>query len=160
MFKGVVIIIAFLCFYPVLAPVLYKDDFTPVSRTNELLSGVNPDVIYYMHTRLDPRLNYEDKFINNISLVNFTSAEDEKLNYRVISKVKENTYLIETEWPWLWGDSRYGYFVINIDNGYLRLIDNYITESISSPINSYRIDSNRIVMKIDNKNIGLLYNNT
>ena len=160
MFKGVVIIIAFLCFYPVLAPLLYKDDFTPVSRTNELLSGVNPDVIYYMHTRLDPRLNYEDEFINNISLANFTSAEDEKLNYRVISKVKENTYLIETEWPWLWGDSRYGYFVINIDNGYLRLIDNYITESISSPINSYRIDSNRIVVKIDNKNIGLLYNNT
>ena len=156
MFKGVVIIIAFLCFYPVLAPLLYKDDFTPVSRTNELLSGVNPDVIYYMHTRLDPRLNYEDGFINNISLANFTSAEDEKLNYKVISKVKENTYLIETEWPWLWGDSRYGYFVINIDNGYLRLIDNYITESISSSVNSYRIDSDRIVMKIDNKKISLL----
>ena len=56
MFKGVVIIIAFLCFYPVVAPLLYKDDFTPVSRTNELLSDVNPDVIYYMHTRLDSRL--------------------------------------------------------------------------------------------------------
>ena len=123
MFKGVVIIIAFLCFYPVLAPLLYKDDFTPVSRTNELLSGVNPDVIYYMHTRLDPRLNYEDGFINNISLANFTSDEDEKLNYKVISKVKENTYLIETEWPWLWGDSRYGYFVVHIDSGYLTLID-------------------------------------
>ena len=160
MFKGVIIIIAFLCFYPVLAPLLYKDDFTPVSRTNELLSGVNLDVIYYMHTRLDPRLNYEDEFINNISLANFTSYEDEKLNYKVISKVKENTYLIETEWPWLWGDSRYGYFVVNIHNGYLRLIDNYITESISSPINSYKIDNDRIVMKIDNKNIGLLYNNT
>ena len=156
MFKGVVIIIAFLCFYPVLAPLLYKDDFTLVSRTNELLSDVNPNVIYYMHTRLDPRLNYEDEFINNISLVNFTSAEDEKLNYKVISKLKDNTYLIETEWPWLWGDSRYGYFIVNIDNGYLRLIDNYITESISSSINSYRIDSDRIVMKIDNKKISLL----
>ena len=156
MFKGVVIIIAFLCFYPVLAPLLYKDDFTPVNRTNELLSDVNPDVIYYMHTRLDPRLNYEDEFINNISLVNFTSAEDEKLNYKVISKVKDNTYFIETEWPWLWGDSRYGYFVINVDKGYLRLVDNYITESISSSINSYRIDSDRIVMKINNKKISLL----
>ena len=160
MFKGVVIIISFLCFYPVLAPLLYKDDFTPVSRTNELLSDVNPDVIYYMHTRLDPRLNYEDGFINNISLANFTSAEDEKLNYKVISELKDNTYLIETEWPWLWGDSRYGYFVINVDKGYLRLVDNYITESISSSINSYRIDSDRIVMKIDNKKISLLFNNT
>ena len=160
MFKGVVIIIAFLCFYPVLAPLLYKDDFTPVSRTNELLSDVNPDVIYYMHTRLDPRLNYEDGFINNISLANFTSAEDEKLNYKVISELKDNTYLIETEWPWLWGDSRYGYFVINVDKGYLRLVDNYITESICSSINSYRIDSDRIVMKIDNKKISLLFNNT
>jgi len=156
MFKGVVIIIAFLCFYPVLAPLLYKDDFTPVSRTNELLSDVNPDVIYYMHTRLDPRLNYEDEFINNISLVNFTSAEDEKLNYKVISKVKENTYLIETEWPWLWGDSRYGYFVVNIDNGYLRLIDNYITESVSTSISSYRLYDDRVVMDIDNKKISLL----
>ena len=155
MFKGVVIIIAFLCFYAVFAPLLYKDDFTPVSRTSELLSDVNPDVIYYMHTRLDPRLNYEDGFINNISLANFTSAEDEKLNYKVISEVKENTYLIETEWPWLWGDSRYGYFVVNIDNGYLRLIDNYITESISSPINSYKIDSDKILMKIDKKMISL-----
>ena len=155
MFKGVVIIIAFLCFYPVLAPLLYKDDFTPVSRMSELLSGVNPDVIYYMHTRLDPRLNYEDEFINNISLANFTSAEDEKLNYRVISKVKEDTYLIETEWPWLWGDSRYGYFVVDIDNGYLTLIDSYITESISSPTHSYKIDSDKILMRIGNKMIGL-----
>ena len=156
MFKGVVIIIAFLCFYPVLAPLLYKDDFTPVSRTNELLSDVNPDVIYYMHTRLDPRLNYEDEFINNISLVNFTSAEDEKLNYKVISKVKDNTYFIETEWPWLWGDSRYGYFVIYVDKGYLRLVDNYITESVSTSISSYRLYDDRVVMDIDNKKISLL----
>ena len=156
MFKGVVIIIAFLCFYPVLAPLLYKDDFTPVSRTNELLSDVNPDVIYYMHTRLDPRLNYEDEFINNISLANFTSAEDEKLNYKVISKVKDNTYFIETEWPWLWGDSRYGYFVIYVDKGYLRLVDNYITESVSTSISSYRLYDDRVVMDIDNKKISLL----
>ena len=156
MFKGVVIIIAFLCFYPVVAPLLYKDDFTPVSRTNELLSDVNPDVIYYMHTRLDPRLNYEEGFINNIFLTNFTSAEDEKLNYKVISKVKENTYLIETEWPWLWGDSRYGYFVVNIHNGYLRLIDNYITESVSTSISSYRVYDDRVVMDIDNNYISLV----
>ena len=155
MFKGVVIIIAFLYFYPVLAPLLFKDDFTPVSRTNELLSGVNPDVIYYMHTRLDPRLNYEDGFINNISLANFTSTEDENLNYKVISKVKENTYLIETEWPWLWGDSRFGYFVVNIDNGYLTLIDSYITESISNPINAYKSNRDKILMEIDNKMISL-----
>ena len=155
MFKEVVNIIAFLCFYPVLAPLLYKDDFTPVSRTSELLSGVNPDVIYYMHTRLDPRLNYEDGFINNISLANFTSTEDENLNYKVISKVKDNRYLIETEWRWLWGDSRFGYFVVNIDNGYLTLIDSYITESISNPINAYKINRDKILMEIDNKMISL-----
>ena len=156
MFKGVVIIITFLCFYPVVASLLYKDDFTPVIKTNELLSDVNPDVIYYMHTRLDPRLNYKDEFINNIFLANFTSTEDKKLNYKVISKVKENAYLIETEWPWLWGDSRYGYFVINIDNGYLRLIDNYITESVSTSISSYRVYDDRVVMDIDNNYISLV----
>ena len=122
----------------------------------ELRSDINQEVIYYMHTRLDSRLSYEDEFINNISLANFKSTENERLNYKVINKVKKNTYFIETEWPWLWGDSRYGYFVVNINNGYLTLIDNYITESISPPINSYKIDRDKIVMKIDDKNISLL----
>jgi hypothetical protein len=156
MFKGIVIIITFLCVYPILNQLLYKENFTPVMITNELLRDVNTKIIYYIHTRLDSRLNYEDGFINNISLANFKSTEDERLNYKVISKVKKNTYLIETEWPWLWGDSRYGYFVVNINNGYLTLIDNYITEYISSPINSYKIDRDKIIIKIDNKNISLL----
>ena len=155
MFKGVVIIIACLYIYPILTTILCKDGFTSVSRTSELLNDVNPNVIYYMHTRLDPRLNYEDGFINDISLTNFTSDEDEKLNYKVISEVKENTYLIETEWPWLWGYSRYGYFVVNIDSGYLTLIDSYISKSISAPINSYKIDSDRLLMNIENKKISL-----
>ena len=156
MFKGVVILLGFLCLLPFITPKLSEDRFTPVSKNIELQSDINPEVIYYMHTRLDSRLSYEDEFINNISLANFKSTEDERLNYKVISELKDNTYLIETEWPWLWGDSRYGYFVINVDKGYLRLVDNYITESVSSSINSYRIDSDRIVMKIDNKNISLL----
>ena len=156
MFKGVVIILGFLCLLPFITPKLSEDSFTPVSKNIELQSDINPEVIYYMHTRLDSRLSYEDEFINNISLANFTSIEDEKLNYKVISELKDNTYLIETEWPWLWGDSRYGYFVINVDKGYLRLVDNYITESISPPINSYKINDDRIVIEIDNKKISLL----
>jgi hypothetical protein len=156
MFKGVVIILGFLCLLPFITPKLSEDRFTPVSKNIELQSDINPEVIYYMHTRLDSRLSYEDRFINNISLANFISTEDEKLNYKIISELKDNTYLIETEWPWLWGDSRYGYFVINVDKGYLRLVDNYITESISPPINSYKINDDRIVIEIDNKKISLL----
>ena len=155
MFKGVVIILAFLFLLPFTTPKLSEDSFTSVSKNIELQSDINPEVIYYMHTRLDSRLSYEDKFINNISLANFKSTEDERLNYKVISELKDNTYLIETEWPWLWGDSRYGYFVINVDKGYLRLVDNYITESISPPINSYKINDDRIVIEIDNKKISL-----
>ena len=145
---------------PFITPKLSEDSFTPVSKNIEIQSDINPEVIYYMHTRLDSRLSYEDEFINNISLANFISREDERLNYKVISELKDNTYLIETEWPWLWGDSRYGYFVINVDKGYLRLVDNYITESISPPINSYKISDDRIVIEIDNKKISLLFNNT
>ena len=156
MFKREVIILGFLCLLPFINPKISEGSFTPVSKNIELQSDINPEVIYYMHTRLDSRLIYEDKFINNIFLANFTSTEDEKLNYRVISKVKENTYLIETEWPWLWENSRYGYFIINVDKGYLRLIDNYITENISSPINFYKIDRDKIVIKIDDKKISLL----
>ena len=156
MFKGVIIILGFLCLLPFITPKLSEDRFTPVSKNIELQSNINPEVIYYMHTRLDSRLSYEDKFINNISLANFKSTEDERLNYKVISELKDNTYLIETEWPWLWGDSRYGYFVINVDKGYLRLVDNYITESVSPPSNSYKISDDRIVIEIDNKKISLL----
>ena len=156
MFKGVVIILGFLCLLPFITPKISEDSFTPVSQNIKLQSDINPEVIYYMHTRLDSRLSYKDEFINNISLANFTSAEDERLNYKVISELKDNTYLIETEWPWLWDDSRYGYFVINIDNGYLRLIDNYITESVSTSISSYRLYDDRVVMDIDNKKISLL----
>ena len=156
MLKGAVIILGFLCLLPFITPKLSEDRFTPVSKNIELQSDINPEVIYYMHTRLDSRLSYEDEFINNISLANFISTEDERLNYKVISELKDNTYLIETEWPWLWGDSRYGYFVINVDKGYLRLVDNYITESISPPINSYKINDDRIVIEIDNKKISLL----
>ena len=160
MSKGIVIILGFLCLLPFITSKLSEDNFTPVSKNIELQSDINPEVIYYMHTRLDSRLSYENRFINNISLANFISTEDEKLNYKVISELKDNTYLIETEWPWLWGDSRYGYFVINVDKGYLRLVDNYITESISPPINSYKINDDRILIKIDNKKISLLFNNT
>jgi hypothetical protein len=160
MFKGVVIILGFLCLLPFITSKLSEDNFTPVSKNIELQSDINPEVIYYMHTRLDSRLNYEDRFINNISLANFISTEDERLNYKVISELKDNTYLIETEWPWLWGDSRYGYFVINVDKGYLRLVDNYITESVSPPINSYKINDDRVLIEIDNKKISLLFNNT
>ena len=156
MFKGMIIILGFLCLLPFITPKLSEDSFTPVSKNIELQSDINPEVIYYMHTRLDSRLSYEDEFINNISLANFTSTEDERLNYKVISELKDNTLLIQTEWgPWLWGESRYGYFVINIDKGYLTLIDSYITESVSPTINSYKIDNDRIVMKIDNKKINL-----
>ena len=153
MFKGVVIILGFLFLLPFINPKLSEESFTPVSKNIKLQSDINPEVIYYMHTRLDSRLSYEDRFINNISLTNFISTEDEKLNYKVISKVKDNTYFIETEWPWLWRDSRYGYFVVRIDSGYLTLIDSYITKSISAPINSYKIDSDRLLMNIENKKI-------
>ena len=156
MSKGIVIILGFLCLLPFITSKLSEDNFTPVSKNIELQSDINPEVIYYMHTRLDSRLSYENRFINNISLANFISTEDEKLNYKVISELKDNTYLIETVWPWLWGDSRYGYFVINVDKGYLRLVDNYITESVSPPINSYKINDDRIVIEIDNKKISLL----
>ena len=156
MFKGAVIIIAVFYSFLFIIPKVPQDSFTPVSKNIKLQSDINPEVIYYMHTRLDSRLSYEDKFINNISLANFKSTEDERLNYKVISELKDNTYLIETEWPWLWGDSRYGFFVINVDKGYLRLVDNYITESISPPINSYKINDDRIVIEIDNKKISLL----
>ena len=72
MFKGAVIIIGFLCLFLFITSKLPEDRFTPVSKNIELQNDINPEVIYYMHTRLDSRLSYEDEFINNISFASIS----------------------------------------------------------------------------------------
>ena len=134
-----------------------EGEIIKVDSNNNLQVKINPEIIYYMHSRLDSRLSYEDKFINNISLKDFKSTEGDQLGYKIVATIKDDLFLIETEWNWLWGDSRYGYFLINLSKEKLTLIDHFITESISDPIKSFKIYDNRITLDIDNSIINLYF---
>jgi hypothetical protein len=108
-----------------------------------------------MHTRLDSRLSYEDEFNNNIELDKFTSTENERLYHKTIAKVQDNVFLIQTEWAWLWGDYRYGFFLVKIKDGVLELLDAHITESSSLPIHLYKIHEDKVTIKFEHEILDL-----
>ena len=132
---------------PITVPFILNYSYTDPSDTEKVHIDINPLVVYYMHTRLDSRLSYEDEFNNNIELDKFTSTENERLYHKTIAKVQDNIFLIQTEWPWLWGDYRYGFFLVKIKDGILELLDEHITESSSYPIGHYKIKENKVRIK-------------
>ena len=132
---------------PITVSLILNYRYTDLSDTEKVHIDINPLVVYYMHTRLDSRLSYEDEFINNIELDKFISTENERLYHKTIAKVQDNVFLIQTEWPWLWGDYRYGFFLVKIKDGILELLDEHITESSSYPIGHYKIKENKVRIK-------------
>ena len=132
---------------PITVSLILNYSYTDPSDTEKVHIDINPLVVYYMHTRLDSRLSYEDEFINNIELDKFISTENERLYHKTIAKVQDNIFLIQTEWPWLWGDYRYGFFLVKIKDGILELLDEHITESSSYPIGHYKIKENKVRIK-------------
>ena len=83
---------------PITAPLIFNYGYIHPSDTEGVHIYINPEVVYYMHTRLDSRLSYEDEFINNITLDKFISTENERLHHKTIAKVQDNIFLIQTEW--------------------------------------------------------------
>ena len=109
--------------------------------TNSSLENINikAESISYIHSRLDQRLSYEDEFINNFNQLDETYSSFHTLPFKIIAEVKDNIYLIETKYDWLWGDSRYSIFLIKINNNNLILIDYYIPDSINDPMEFYKV---------------------
>tara|TARA_Y100000590_G_scaffold259193_1_gene290873 strand:- start:161 stop:637 length:477 start_codon:yes stop_codon:yes gene_type:complete len=140
---------------PITAPFILNYSYIDPSDTEKVHIDINPLVVYYMHTRLDSRLSYEDEFNNNIELNKFTSTENERLYHKTIAKVQDNIFLIQTEWAWLWGDYRYGFFLVKIKDGILELLDSHITESSSSPIHLYKINEDKVTIKFEHEILNL-----
>ena len=140
---------------PITAPFILNYSYTDPSDTEKVHIDINPLVVYYMHTRLDSRLSYEDEFNNNIELDKFTSTENERLYHKTIAKVQDNVFLIQTEWAWLWGDYRYGFFLVKIKDGILELLDGHITESSSYPIDHYKIHEDKVTIRFGSQKIDL-----
>ena len=105
---------------------------------------ISPEIIYYIHTRLDPRLSFEDNFKNNIELDKYTNNnlfKYENITYKPLAEVLDSLFLIQTSMPWLYGDYRYGYFLISIDNNILRLIDYHIPDSVfPTNVTKYKVE--------------------
>ena len=132
---------------PITFPFILNHSYVHPSDAEEVHIDISPLVVYYIHTRLDSRLSYEDEFINNIELDKFISTENERLYHKTIAQVQDNVFLIQTEWAWLWGDYRYGFFLVKIKDGVLELLDEHITESSSYPIDRYKIKENKVRIK-------------
>lgn len=93
-----IILIIIFASLPITAPFILNLSYVEPSDTEEVHIDINPEVVYYMHTRLDSQLNYENEFINSIALDKFTSTENEGLYHKTIDQVKDNIFLIQTEW--------------------------------------------------------------
>ena len=58
--------------------------------------------------------------------------------------------------PWLWGDHRYGYFLIRIDNNFLKLVDYRIPESVfPKKITNYKVENGYVIIIADEEKMVL-----
>ena len=58
--------------------------------------------------------------------------------------------------PWLWGDHRYGYFLIRIDNNFLKLVDYHIPESVfPKKITNYKVENGYVIIIADEEKMVL-----
>ena len=141
-------------------------DYTPIahytfedSKVDFKHNGkiINSQAINYIHTRLDQRLAYEDKFKNNVQLSNYESSFEDTIPYNPIAEVKDNVFLIQTNYHWLWGDYRHSVFLIEKNNGTLILLDYYIPDSINDPMAYYKVNDNGVTILSESEKIDLYF---
>ena len=132
------------------------NDYLPISQQTHDVTIINPKIINYIHTRLDQRLAYEDEFKNNIVLSNFKSLEED-MPYNILAEVRDNTFLIQTNYHWLWGDYRHAVFLIQKDKEILTLLDYYMPDSINDPMAYYKVHEQGVTVLSDSERVNLYY---
>jgi hypothetical protein len=144
-------------------------DYTPISNytyeypnTDFKHNGeiINSQAIHYIHTRLDQRLAYEDKFKNNVQLSDYESSTEDTMPYNPIAEVKDNIFLIQTNYHWMWGDYRHSVFLIEKNNGTLNLLDYFIPDSINDPMEYYKVNDHGVTILSGNEKIDLYFNSS
>ncbi len=121
---------------------------------------INSQAIHYIHTRLDQRLAYEDKFKNNIQLSDYESSSEDTMPYNPIAEVKDNIFLIQTNYHWMWGDYRHSVFLIEKSNGTLNLLDYFIPDSINDPMEYYKVNDHGVTILSGDEKIDLYFNSS
>ena len=144
-------------------------DYTPISNytyeypnTDFKHNGeiINSQAIHYIHTRLDQRLAYEDKFKNNVQLSDYKSSTEDTMPYNPIAEVKDNIFLIQTNYHWMWGDYRHSVFLIEKNNGTLNLLDYFIPDSINDPMEYYKVNDQGVTILSGDEKIDLYFNSS
>ena len=144
-------------------------DYTPISNytyeypnTDFKHNGeiINPQAIHYIHTRLDQRLYYEDKFKNNVQLSDYESSTEDTIPYNPIAEIKDNVFLIQTNYHWMWGDYRHSVFLIEKNNGTLNLLDYFIPDSINNPMEYYKVNDQGVTILSGDEKIDLFFNSS
>ena len=159
MFKKLVIASTIILLLPVAIFIndqIKLNDYLPISQQTHDDTIIDPKIINYIHTRLDHRLAYEDQFKNNIVLSNFKSSEED-MPYNILAEVRDNIFLIQTNYHWLWGDYRHSVFLIQKDKETLTLLDYYIPDSINDPMAYYKVNDQGVTILSDSEKINLYF---
>ena len=159
MFKELVIASTIILLLPVAILInnqIKLNDYLPITQQMHDDTIIDPKIINYIHTRLDHRLAYEDEFKNNIVLSNFKSSEED-MPYNILAEVRDNIFLIQTNYHWLWGDYRHAVFLIQKDKEILTLLDYYMPDSINDPMAYYKVHQQGVTVLSDSERINLYY---
>ena len=159
MFKKLVIASTIILLLPVAIVInnqIKLNDYLPITQQMHDDTIIDPKIINYIHTRLDHRLAYEDEFKNNIVLSNFKSSEED-MPYNILAEVRDNIFLIQTNYHWLWGDYRHSVFLIQKDKETLTLLDYYIPDSINDPMEYYKVNDQGVTILSDSEKINLYF---
>ena len=143
--------------YTPISHYLYEYPNTDFKHNGEI---INSQAIHYIHTRLDQRLYYEDEFKKNVQLSDYESSTEDTMSYNPIAEVKDNVFLIQTNYHWMWGDYRHSVFQIEKNNGTLNLLDYFIPDSINDPMEYYKVNDNGVTILSGNEKIDLYFNSS
>ena len=140
--------------YTPISHYLYEYPNTDFKHNGEI---INSQAIHYIHTRLDQRLAYEDKFKNNVQLSDYESSTEDTMPYNPIAEIKDNVFLIQTNYNWMWGDYRHSVFLIEKNNGTLILLDYFIPDSINDPMEYYKVNDQGVTILSGDEKIDLYF---
>ena len=143
--------------YKPISHYLYEYPNTDFKHNGEI---INSQAIHYIHTRLDQRLAYEDEFRNYVQLSDYESSSEDTMLYNPIAEVKDNIFLIQTNYHWMWGDYRHSVFLIEKSNGTLNLLDYFIPDSINDPMEYYKVDDHGVTILSDSEKIDLYFSSS
>ena len=80
--------------------------------------------------------------------------------YNPIAEIKDNVFLIQTNYNWMWGDYRHSVFLIEKNNETLILLDYFIPDSINDPMEYYKVNDQGVTILSGDEKIDLFFNSS